>query len=245
MNSSWLYNRNRIIRQQSEELLQLQMLLLLNDDASTIISLGNDINADGFNYPNFSTSTGIVLVGSGAAISSNIVRLTTNTTNSIGNLYRDTKIQYNRNFSLEWSSNIGGGTEADGYCIQWTTTNNSVGPGGGGISRINTPSTIHALGFFTLTSNDLKWYKNNVLQSTDPANISGNWRQTLYFWADYNHANQTLALYYSTTNTKPGSPKKTYTSFVFDSTEYYIGFGAATGAAYDEHKILSWKLTFN
>ena len=40
MNSAWLYNRNRIMRQQSEEQLQLQMLLLLNEDASTIISLG-------------------------------------------------------------------------------------------------------------------------------------------------------------------------------------------------------------
>jgi hypothetical protein len=245
MSNAWLYNRNRIMRQRSDEQLQLQMLLLLNEDASTIISLGDDINADGFYYPNFSISTGTVLVGSGASITSNIVRLTTATTNSIGNVYRNTKIRYNRNFSLNWSSSIGSGTGADGYCIQWTTTNNSNGIVGGGVSRISASSTIHALGFFTFTANDVKWYKNNTLQSTDPANITGNWRQTLYFWADYNHINQTLDLYYSTTNTKPGSPKKTYTGFAFDSTEYYMGFGAATGASYDEHKILSWNLTFN
>lgn len=40
MSNAWLYNRNRIMRQQSEEQLQLQTLLLLNEDASTIISLG-------------------------------------------------------------------------------------------------------------------------------------------------------------------------------------------------------------
>jgi len=61
MNSSWLYNRNRIIRQQSEEMLQLQqqianseqvstdlpieqtMLLLLNDDTVTTLSIGTGL----------------------------------------------------------------------------------------------------------------------------------------------------------------------------------------------------------
>ncbi len=61
MNSSWLYNRNRIMRQQSEEMLQLQqqianseqvstdlpieqtMLLLLNDDTVTTLSIGTGL----------------------------------------------------------------------------------------------------------------------------------------------------------------------------------------------------------
>ena len=45
MSNAWLYNRNRIMRQQSEEQLQLQMLLLLNEDASTIISLGGEVSS--------------------------------------------------------------------------------------------------------------------------------------------------------------------------------------------------------
>lgn len=67
MNRAWLYNRNRIIRQQSEDMLQIQqqmansqptpvdpnistdlpieqtMLLLLNDDTSTTLSIGTGL----------------------------------------------------------------------------------------------------------------------------------------------------------------------------------------------------------
>lgn len=65
MNSAWLYNRNRIIRQQSEDLMQQQlanaqsnpveptistdlpieqtMLLLLNDDSTTYDTVGTGL----------------------------------------------------------------------------------------------------------------------------------------------------------------------------------------------------------
>jgi len=66
----------------------------------------------------------------------------------------------------------------------------------------------------------------------------------LYFWGDYIHSSQTFNLYFNTINSKPPSPNKQYTSFVFDSTPYYIGFGAATGGSQDYHNILKWNLTF-
>jgi hypothetical protein len=55
---------------------------------------------------------------------------------------------------------------------------------------------------------------------------------------------QTFALYFSTTNTKPGSPNQTFNSFSFDSGSYYMGFGAGTGGSTDNHELLSWSLTF-
>jgi hypothetical protein len=203
----------------------------------------NTPNLDGFNYSDFSSISGLELVGPYVSQTSNEIYLTSPTVASTGNLYRSTSVRYDRNFSLEWKSYIGGGTGADGYCLQWTRTNNTNGIGGGGIGRIADSSTINAIGFYTLSFNNFQWFKNNVSQSTDSVS-AGYWRQVLYFWADYTHLTQTFNLYFNTTNTKPGSPNKQYTSFVFDSTPYYIGFGAATGGSQDYHNIVNWKLTF-
>jgi hypothetical protein len=199
-----------------------------------------NVNAQGFSYPNFSSTTGLVGVGN-TSVSSNIYFLTTAAGGQVGNVYRTTAIQYNRNFSAIWSTFIGGGTGADGYCIQWTTTNNTNGPTGGGVGLIT--NAINAITFLTYTNNNYTWYKNNVSQGATSV-TSGFWRQTLYFWGDYNHSAQTFALYYNTTNSKPGSANKTFTSFVFDTGSYYMGFGAATGGATDNHELLSWSLTF-
>ena len=199
-----------------------------------------NINAQGFSYSNFASTTGLVGVGN-TSVSSNIYFLTTPAASQIGNVYRTTAIQYNRNFSAQWSTLIGGGTGADGYCIQWTPTNNTNGVTGGGVGYVST--AINAITFLTYTNNSYNWYKNNVLQVATSVS-SGLWRQTLYFWGDYNHSAQTFALYYSTTNSKPGSPNKTFTSFSFDTNSYYMGFGAATGGSNDNHELLSWSLTF-
>jgi hypothetical protein len=209
----------------------------------TVSPTPTNINAQGFSYPNFVSTAGLTLVGAAAVSGGTIIALTTTSSASIGNLYRTTAIQYNRNFSAQWSSFIGGGTGADGYCVQWTTTNNTNGTGGGGVGRIEASSTINAIGFYTFTNNNFQWFKSNVLQSTTSVSV-GFWRQQLYFWADYNNSAQTLALYYNTTNTKPGSPNITYSSFSFDTGSYYMGFGAAIGGSNDNQEILSWSLQF-
>ena len=203
----------------------------------------NTPNLQGFSYANFASTAGITLVGAAAVSGGTIIALTTTSSASVGNMYRTTAIQYNRNFSAQWSSFIGGGTGADGYCVQWTTTNNTNGTSGGGVGRIEASSTINAIGFYTFTINNFQWYKSNILQSTTSVS-AGFWRQQLYFWADYNNSAQTLALYYSTTNTKPGSPNITYSSFSFDTGSYYMGFGAAIGGSNDNQEILSWNLQF-
>jgi hypothetical protein len=200
----------------------------------------NTPNLQGFSYSDFASTGGTVSVGN-VSLSSNILYLTTATGGQVGNVYRTTAIQYNRNFSTQWSTFIGGGTGADGYCVQWTPTNNTNGPTGGGVGLITT--AINAITFLTFTYNNYTWYKNNVSQGATSVS-AGFWRQTLYFWGDYNHSAQTFALYFSTTNTKPGSPNQTFNSFSFDSGSYYMGFGAGTGGSTDNHELLSWSLTF-
>jgi len=207
------------------------------------VTPSNTSNVQGFSYANFSSTSGLVLRGN-AAVSSNIINLTTASNNQVGNVYRTTAIRFDRNFSTQWSTFIGGGTGADGYCVQWTSTNTTTGIGGGGVGRISDPATINAITFNTYTNNFYVWYKNNVNTLLTSVS-SGLWRQTLYFWADYNNSAQTFALYWNTTNSKPVSANQTFTSFSFDTGSYYMGFGAATGGANDNHQILSWSLTFN
>jgi hypothetical protein len=200
----------------------------------------NTPNLAGFNYSNFASTVGLTAVGN-ASVVSNIYNLTTAGNGQVGNVYRTTAIQYNRNFSTQWSTFIGGGTGADGYCIQWTPTNNTNGSAGGGVGYLST--SINAITFLTFINNNFTWYKNNVSQGATSV-TSGFWRQTLYFWGDYNHSAQTFAIYWNTTNSKPGSANKIFTSFLFDTGSYYMGFGAATGGSNDNHQLLSWSLTF-
>ncbi len=194
-----------------------------------------------FDYPNFSSTTGLTQVST-AGVISNALYLTQATYTDVGNVYRSTAIQYNRNFSFEWNFECSGATTlpgADGFCLQWTTTNNTNGSTGGGVGYIST--AINALLFKTYTNNSFQWYKNNVIQTTQTGQ---NFYRNLFFWADYNHSASTMNIYFSTTNSKPASANFSLTNFSFNATNYYIGFGAATGGANENHILRSMKLTF-
>lgn len=193
-----------------------------------------------FNYTDFSSTAGLSLVST-AGVTSNLLYLTTAVNNDVGNVYRSTAIRYDRNFSFEWNFECVGGTAtpADGYCLQWTTTNNTNGSIGGGVGYITT--AINAFTFLTYTNNVFTWYKNNVSQTSQTGQ---NFQRNLFYWADYNHAASTMNIYFSTTNTKPDTANFSLTGFSFDSTSYYIGFGAGTGGANANHILRSMKLTF-
>jgi len=199
------------------------------------------IARDGFNYLNFLSTSGLNLVSTNG-ISNNWIYITTTSGTSVGNVYRSTKSKYNRSFSIEWVFECSGGTGADGFCLQWTTTNNTNGLSGGGVGLINSSSTINAITFLTHTNNNVTWYKNNVSQGAQAQAIS--FRQNVYYWFDYNHTNSTGKVYYSTSSSKPVSAQHSYTNFTFDSGDYYIGFGAAIGGSNDNQILKSMKLTF-
>jgi len=195
-----------------------------------------------FDYPNFSSTDGLTQVFT-AGVIDNLLYLTETANNDVGNVYRSTAIRYNRSFSFEWNFECSGGSSppADGFCLQWTTTNNTNGSIGGGVGYINVATTINAFTFLTFSNNNFTWYEKNVGRT--PVG-SQNFYRNLYFWADYNHAASTMNIYFSTTITKPANPNFSLTSFSFDSANYYIGFGAATGGATENHILRSMKLTF-
>ena len=193
-----------------------------------------------FNYPIFSSTTGLVQVSTSGVIS-NLLYLTTAANGLVGNVYRSTAIRYNRSFSFEWNFECSGGSSppADGFCLQWTTTNNTNGSAGGGVGYVSTAA--QAFTFLTFTNNLFTWYKNNVSQTTQTGQ---NFYRNLFYWADYNHATSTMQIFFSTSSTKPGTANFTLTGFSFDATNYYIGLGAATGGATENHILRSMKLTF-
>jgi hypothetical protein len=156
-------------------------------------------------------------------------------------MYWSTAVQYNRNFSIEWNFECSGGSSppADGFCLQWTTTNNTNGTSGGGVGYIST--AIQSLQFKTYTNKVFYWYQNNTVSYTS---TNQDFYKNLYYWADYSYSSSTMKIYFSTTNTKPATPNYTLTGMVFNSTAYYIGFGAATGGANENHILRSWKLIF-
>lgn len=193
-----------------------------------------------FNYPNFSSTTGLTEVST-AGVIGNALYLTTAINGDVGNVYRSTAIRYNRNFSFEWNFECSGGTEppADGFCLQWTPTNNTNGGVGGLVGYVTTAA--NAFLFKTFNNNSFTWYKNNVLQTTQTGQ---NFYRNLFYWADYDYAASTMRIYFSTVNSKPASANFTLTGFTFDSANYYIGFGAATGGSTENNILRSMKLTF-
>lgn len=193
-----------------------------------------------FDYPNFSSTAGLTEVST-AGVIGNALQLTTATTNDVGNVQRSTAIQQNRSFSFQWNFECSGGTSppADGYCLQWTPTNNTNGFGGGGVGLLST--AVQAFTFQTQTNNQFQWQKNNVIQTTvGSQNYVGNF----FYWADYDNAAQTMKIQISSTSTKPALANQSLTGFSFSSTSQQIGFGAATGGATENHILRSMKLTF-
>jgi hypothetical protein len=193
------------------------------------------------NYPNFASTSGLSLV-SIIGVTNNYIYLTqANTGGDVGNVWTNSTRAYNSNFSVEWVFECSGGgtSSADGFTLQWHTANNVNGDSGGSCGRVSSTNVIHAISFRTFVSNSVSWHSANTLQTNVAQAIS--FRQNVYYWADYNHSQSTMKIYYSTGSSKPGSATHTFTSFSFNSTAYYMGFGAATGAVTDNHILKSWK----
>ena len=210
-------------------------------DINLGISNGSPISFT-FNYPNFNQPfTGIDFLAAAAPILNNINLTPGLNTDVVGNIYRSGFDNYNRDFEVKWSSDIGGGTGGEGYCIQWTIFP-QIGDGGNGVGRVTGTNTKNAITFNTSGTDSFSWYKNGSLQDTEVV-TNDFFRQELFFWGNYDHSASTFSLYYSTTNTKPAVANKVYNSFIFDATQVQMGFGGATSTATDNHEILSWSLT--
>jgi hypothetical protein len=195
------------------------------------------------NYPDFTSTTGLGLV-SVASTTGGVIYLTDTTSNDVGNIWTSATNQFSQNFSAQWTFECSGGSGADGFTVQWYTANNVNGGYGGTKGRVENSNVIHAISFATFTfggPNTVTWYNNNSQQSVVNSTLSSpGWRQNVNYWMDYDHSLQQLSLYYSTGSTKPTTASHVFSAFVFTSTSYYMGFGAACGGLTDNHIIKKW-----
>jgi hypothetical protein len=217
------------------------------------ISVSNQPCVD-FDYPNFSDTTGTVQIST-YGVQSNAIKLTNSgTTFDVGNVYRSNSVRYNRDFKFQWTFQISGGSGsfggADGFCLQWATSNNTNGSGNASnLGMVASTSTANALKFLTYSSNRMEWRKSNTVQ-LNPHNQhawsvpDGYLDQQVFYWLDYDHDSSRAHFYSSLINAKPARPQVVLNNFTFDTTAYFIGFGAGTGAASANHLLKAMKLEF-
>jgi hypothetical protein len=194
-----------------------------------------------FEYLDFSSTVGLDLV-SFYQVSNNFIYLTNIVNSDVGNVYWSTSTNYNRSFSLQFNFECSGGNGADGFCVQWTTTNNTNGGVGGDVGAIN--SAHNSFQFRTWTNDNIE-HKNNGTSVSVHSISPFNFGQNVYYWMDYNYNTSEMLIYYSTSNTKPGSAQHTLGGVTFDNGSYYIGFGASCGGSNDYHILKSMRLQFN
>ncbi|MFM8453522.1 MAG: hypothetical protein ACKOAD_00795, partial [Gammaproteobacteria bacterium] len=208
-----------------------------------------------FDYPDFSDTTGTIQIST-FGVQSNAIKLTNSgTNNDVGNVYRSSSVRYNRDFKFQWTFEISGGSGsnggADGYCLQWATSNNTNGSGAASnLGMVASTSTANALKFLTFSNNRMEWYKRNSAQ-LNPHNQhawsvpDGYLDRQVFYWLDYDHDSSRAHFYSSLINVKPARPQVVLNNFTFDTTAYFIGFGAGTGAESANHLLKAMKLEFS
>lgn len=191
-------------------------------------------------YNNFASTAGLNLISTDGVTNNHIYITNAATSSNAGNVWWNTLRAYNSSFTVEWQFECSGGSGADGFCIQWYTNSSTLGGTGGDTGRVKNFNAQHAIQFLTFGTDKFVWWKNNSQQGaqiTSPIDF----RQDVYYWLDYDHTAQTAKIYASTSSTKPASAAHTFTSFLFDGTQRYMGFGAATGGSTDNHILKMWR----
>lgn len=203
-----------------------------------------------FNYPDFSSTEGLVLLDTEGVVNNHIV-LTRNFEDEVGNVWLSEAVRYDRNFSLAWRFECSGGgvSGADGFSLQWNSDNVSVGAIGGSVGVV--PTNVNAFLFntwegipdqFYYVQPKVHWNTGTTTKSSQ--DLVYNIREDVFYWADYDHSAGTFKIYYGNQNVKPSEPTHIFEGVSFDSGEYYFGMGAATGGFFDNHILKSLSLTF-
>jgi len=171
---------------------------------------------------------------------------------------------FEASFSTAFSfimSDVGGGSDGDGYgadgivfVVNSVTSN--VGGAGGGIGYAGLP---HSLGIemdswnngagIDISGNHIGIdYNGDVTSQGGAANIPARMNDGTekFVWVDFDGATKTLEVRYSTSSARPSSPtisKNLDLVAILGSPNVYVGFTAATGAAWEKHIIKSWQFT--
>jgi glucose/arabinose dehydrogenase len=228
---------------------------LLVPRTATVSILDDDVALP--NYPNFSSVNSLTLNG-GAAQVSNFVELTPNVTGRAGSMFFNQALSLTDNSSFRTQFSFvatGGNSGADG--LTFTIQNDPRGTAAIGAPAGN-------LGFEGITQAvavEFDTYRNltNDINNNHIAILGGsistplksaipdfdiNSGTPVNVWVDYNGTSKVLAVYASTSTTRPtiATLKATIDLQATVGNSAYFGFTAATGGASNAHRIHSWTL---
>ncbi len=229
---------------------------LLVPRTATVTIIDNDADIPAFtNFPN---SSDLQINGS-TTVTNGRLRLTNTSNFQAGSAFFDTAIPINESSSFqsqfEFQIRDGNGTNgADGMAfIVQNNGLNSLGAAGGGLGYQGIGSSL-AIEFDTyrnsgeVNNNHISVVANGNLQAplaTGSVSFDLNNSQSRFAWIEYNGNTNVLAVFLSTSNTKPDTPVLTtnvdLTALV--GNQYYAGFAAATGGANNRHEILNWQMS--
>jgi glucose/arabinose dehydrogenase len=231
---------------------------LLAPRTATITITDDDLTLP--NYTSFPNNNGLKLNGA-ASVTSSTLQLTPNSINQRGTAFYSAAIPLNAATSFQTNFQlkaVGGTTGGDGFTwiVQNSAAGNAaLGNGGSGLAYEGVASSF-AIEFDTvknigeLNSNHISIWRNGSLQSsllTKAINIDFNSGPPVNAWIDYNGDSDQLALYISSTTTKPTSPVGSVALDLFSlvGNRAYFGFGAATSTVRNAQQVLNWKLSLD
>jgi glucose/arabinose dehydrogenase len=205
------------------------------------------------NYVNFTSVAGLTLNGN-AKKTADYLELTSAINNQTGSGFFNSALTLDNDASFRsaFAFQIAAGTGADG--LTFVVQNDPRGAtaiGGSGASLGYTGITNSvAVEFDTFPSagdpnnNHISLVSGTTTFKTAAPSFDLNSGTRYYAWVDYNGVSDVLAVYVSTTATKPALAlmKTTVDLEVVVGTQAFFGFTAATGGLNDSHRILSWQV---
>lgn len=218
-------------------------------------------------YPDFSSTSGLQLNGNAAAATDGsgrkVLRVSSSAAFNAGSAFSTSPITLASDVSFStffrFSMNTPGGISdgdgqgADGIVFVVQTVSSTVGSAGGGIGYLGIPNSVgiefdswnNGSGFNDPNGNHVGINIGGAFNG--PTAIVGpRLNDGTDFWAfvDYDGSTNVIEVRLSSTATRPAAPLLSRTvdiAAVLGSTNVFVGFTSATGAAFNHHDIISWE----
>jgi Legume lectin domain len=211
-----------------------------------------------FNYPDFSSVTGLQLNGSAAQVG-NVLRLTPPTNWTAGSAFYNTAIDTSQSFHTHFQFWLHDGSSPPADGVSFIIQSDPRGPSAvqpGGAGYIGYVGIVPSLAVeFDIFNNSFESdgnhvaiikngdYNNNIALTDPPFTLFGTPTNA---WIDYDAATKSLQVFVANGSTKPSTPLLSYTTDLavdVGSAQAYVGMTGGTGGANATQDILNWQFT--
>ena len=212
------------------------------------------------NYSNFASVQGMRLNGY-ATTAFNTIQLTNNLANRRGSTFYRTSVPIQGDTSFQSifqfrTTPVASGGDGLAFVVHYDSRGAGVlGAGPGGLGYAGIRKSL-AVAFDTIRSandsseNHLSIYKHGDVSTalaTTNLGLDLNAGRPNYAWVEYNGDSDMLAVFVSSTTTKPSTPALTLSLDLrgLIGSRAYFGFTASTSLQHQAHRLYSWQLNFN